>query len=40
MMSVKEHYCVILTADLPKAGTVVQVHSEGIAYEVEFMTLA
>ena len=43
---VKEHDCVVLTADLPDEkleagdlGTVVHIHQGGIAYEVEFMTL-
>jgi hypothetical protein len=43
---IKEHDCVVLTEDLPmdglKAGdlgTVVHIHKEGAAYEVEFVTL-
>ncbi len=43
---IKEHDCVVLTADLPAekleagdVGTVVHLHSGGVAYEVEFMTL-
>jgi len=43
---IKEHDCVVLTGDLPaeglKAGdlgTVVHIHKEGLAYEVEFVTL-
>jgi hypothetical protein len=43
---IKEHDCVVLTADLPdeglKAGdlgTVVHAHKHGAAYEVEFVTL-
>jgi hypothetical protein len=43
---IKEHDCVVLTADLPgedlKAGdlgTVVHIHGQGAAYEVEFVTL-
>lgn len=43
---IKEHDCVVLTADLPDekleagdVGTVVHIHKEDIAYEVEFMTL-
>jgi hypothetical protein len=46
-MTIKEHDCVVLTADLPNeglkagdVGTVVHVHGDGIAYEVEFMTFA
>jgi len=43
---IKEHDCVVLTADLPDekleagdVGTVVHIHKGGVAYEVEFMTL-
>jgi len=43
---IKEHDCVVLTGDFPaeglKAGdlgTVVHIHKEGLAYEVEFVTL-
>ncbi len=43
---IKEHECVVLTADLPDerleagdVGTVVHIHKGGVAYEVEFMTL-
>jgi len=43
---IKEHDCVVLTSDLPgnslqcgDVGTVVHVHREGAAYEVEFITL-
>ena len=43
---IKEHECVVLTQDLPDAdlqagdvGTVVHIHREGVAYEVEFITL-
>lgn len=43
---IKEHDCVVLTADLPAekleagdVGTVVHLHNGGVAYEVEFMTL-
>ena len=46
-MTIKEHDCVVLTADLPKeglkagdVGTVVHIHKDGVAYEVEFMTFA
>lgn len=46
-MKIHEHDCVVLTADLPAdgleagdVGTVVHVHRQGEAYEVEFMTLA
>ena len=45
-MKIKEHDCVVLTADLPEeklkagdVGTVVHLHKTGAAYEVEFMTL-
>jgi hypothetical protein len=44
---INEHEYVILTEDLPAAGlqvgdvgTVVHLHQDGAAYEVEFMTLA
>jgi len=44
-MTVKEHDCVVLTEDVPAerlqagdVGTVVHVHKDGAAYEVEFMT--
>jgi hypothetical protein len=44
-MSIKEHDCVVLTADLPKeglkagdVGTVVHIHARGVAYEEEFTT--
>ena len=46
-MNIREHDCVVLTANLPSegleagdVGTVVHVHRGGEAYEVEFMTLA
>lgn len=46
-MNVREHDCVILSADLPQdglqkgdVGTVVHVHNNGAGYEVEFLTLA
>ena len=45
-MKIKEHDCVVLTADLPAekleagdVGTVVHLHQGGVAYEVEFITL-
>jgi len=45
-MRIKEHDCVVLTADLPKeklkagdVGTVVHIHKGKTAYEVEFTTL-
>jgi hypothetical protein len=45
-MNVREHDCVILTADLSEeglqkgdVGTVVHIHDNGAGYEVEFMTL-
>lgn len=44
---IKEHDCVVLTKDLPDenlvagdVGTVVHIHKDGAAYEVEFVTLA
>lgn len=44
---INEHECVVLTEDLPAeglkagdVGTVVHIHQDGVAYEVEFMTLA
>ena len=43
---IKEHDCVVLTADVPDEGlvagdigTVVHIHKGGEGYEVEFMTL-
>ena len=43
---INEHDCIVLTEDLPTenllsgdVGTVVHVHGNGEAYEVEFMTL-
>ena len=43
---IHEHDCVVLTADVPAAGmmagdvgTVVHVHRNGEAFEVEFVTL-
>jgi uncharacterized protein DUF4926 len=46
-MTIKEHDCVVLTADLPKeglkasdVGTVVHIYGNGAAYEMEFMTFA
>jgi hypothetical protein len=45
-MKIKEHDCVVLTADLAgeglqagDVGTVVHIHKGGSAYEVEFTTL-
>ena len=45
-MKIKEHDCVVLTANLPDegleagdVGTVVHIHKDGAAYEVEFATL-
>ena len=45
-MKIKEHDCVVLTADIPTdgllagdVGTVVHIHKGGAAYEVEFITL-
>ena len=44
---IKEHDCVVLTKNLPEenleagdVGTVVHIHKNGAAYEVEFITLA
>jgi len=46
-MKIKEHDCVVLTKNLPEenleagdVGTVVHIHCGGVAYEVEFVTLA
>ena len=46
-MTIREHDCVVLTADLPSerlkagdVGTVVHIHDAGAAYEVEFITFA
>jgi hypothetical protein len=46
MTMIREHDCVVLTADLPDesletgdVGTVVHIHRDAAAYEVEFMTL-
>ena len=46
-MKIKEHDCVVLTADLPgehlkagDVGAVVHIHKDGVAHEMEFMTLA
>jgi hypothetical protein len=43
---IKEHDCIVLTQDLPddglqagEIGTVVHVHRDAAAYEVEFITL-
>jgi len=43
---IKEHDRIVLTADLPEqglkegdVGTIVHVHEQGKAYEVEFLTL-
>ena len=43
---IKEHDCVVLTGDLPEeglqagdVGTVVHIHRNDAAYEVEFITL-
>ena len=43
---IKEHDCIVLTQDLADeglqagdVGTVVHIHREGAAYEVEFITL-
>ena len=46
-MKIKEHDCVVLTKNLPEenleagdVGTVVHIHKNSAAYEVEFVTLA
>ena len=46
-MKIKELDCVVLTKNLPQesleagdVGTVVHIHKNGAAYEVEFITLA
>ncbi|MGH7879415.1 MAG: DUF4926 domain-containing protein [Steroidobacteraceae bacterium] len=43
---IKEHDCVVLTSDLPgegllsgDVGTVIHIHRDASAYEVEFATL-
>ena len=43
---IKEHDCIVLTQDIPDdglqagdVGTVVQIHRDAAAYEVEFITL-
>jgi len=43
---IREHDCIVLTADLPQegmeagdVGTVDHIHKDAAAYEVEFMTL-
>ena len=43
---IREHDCIVLTQDISgeglqagDVGTVVHIHREGAAYEVEFMTL-
>lgn len=45
-MNIREHDCIVLTADLPgenllagDVGTVVHIHRGDAGYEVEFMTL-
>ena len=45
-MKLNEHDCAVLTADLPgeklktgDVGTVIYIHKDGAAYEVEFTTL-
>jgi len=46
MTMIKEHDCIVLTENLPAegleagdVGTVVHIHKDAAAYEVEFMTL-
>ena len=43
---IQEHDCIVLTEDIPSerlkagdVGTVVHIHRDGAAYEVEFVTL-
>ena len=43
---IQEHDCIVLTQDLPEeglragdVGTVVHIHGDAAAYQVEFMTL-
>jgi hypothetical protein len=43
---IQEHECIVLTQDIPDeslqagdVGTVVHIHGDAAAYEVEFMTL-
>jgi hypothetical protein len=43
---IQEHDCIVLTADLPDqglqagdVGTVIHIHRDAAAYEVEFITL-
>ena len=43
---IKEHDCIVLTREIPDEGlqagdrgTVVHIHRDGVAYEVEFVTL-
>lgn len=43
---IRDHDCIVLTSDLAEedlkagdVGTVVHIHGDGEAYEVEFMTL-
>lgn len=43
---IKEHDCIVLTQDIPDdglqagdVGTVVHIHRDAVAYEVEFITL-
>jgi ATP-dependent exoDNAse (exonuclease V) alpha subunit len=45
-MKIKEHDCVVLTKNLPEeglvagyVGTIVHIHKNGAAYDVEFVTL-
>lgn len=45
-MTIKEHDCVVLTANLPDegleagdVGALVHIHKDGATYEVEFVTL-
>lgn len=42
---IKEHDCIVLTQDIPDegleagdVGTVIHIHRDGAAYEVEFIT--
>jgi len=43
---IKEHDCIVLTQDIPDesleagdVGTIVHIHRDAVAYEVEFITL-
>lgn len=45
-MKIRKHDCVVLTSDLTEdrlkagdVGTVIHIHKDGVAFEVEFVTL-